>query len=133
MALQKQVKSVIFHDGISDDADRFLLQPPAVEYAENLRVDKAGSLKKRPGFGPTALTTVPNTTGTPFFIHAIGDSLYTLTEDGARSFTDGVWADTDLGGFLGNQKLTLESPPVGGMGHIDMLHYASCLLINFTM
>ena len=57
MPLNKATKTVLFSDGMGDDSDRFLLESPAVDYAENLRIDKTGSLQKRPGFGPDALTS----------------------------------------------------------------------------
>lgn len=109
MALKKTVKSVLLHDGMGDDSDRFLLEPPAVDYAENLRIDKTGSLQKRPGFGPDALGTVPNATGDPIAFQASGDNLHVLVEEGARTWDGTSWEEVDVAGFLGSSSLELES------------------------
>jgi len=123
MPLKRITKSVLLHDGMSDDVDRFLLESPAVDYAENVRFDKQGVLSKRPGFGPSELTTVQSPSGTPSVLHAIKSSLHALTDDGARSFDGSSWTETSVSGFLGTQTSVLETPPVGGMGHIDHLVY----------
>jgi hypothetical protein len=44
-----------------------------------------------------------------------------LTEDGARSFVNGNWTEVDVLGFIGTKKMDVETPPVGGMGHIDFI------------
>jgi hypothetical protein len=133
MALDRTRKSVIFHKGISDDADRFLLEPPAIDYAENLRIDKEGSFQKRPGFGPSALTTVPNADGDPFFIHAIQDNLHVLTEDGGRSY-DGSWSETPVDGFIGTGAAEVSTPPAAGMGHVDILPvYEASVLTRYVV
>lgn len=117
MPLQRATKSIVLHEGISDGADRFLVEPPAVDYAENYRVHKDGSLQKRPGFGPDALTAVPDADGEPFFLHGMGNSLHALTEDGSRTWDGSEWsASEDVDGFIGTSALTLETPTIRGLG-----------------
>ena len=116
MALDKQTKSVLFSEGMGDGTDRFLLEAPAIDYAENLRVDKQGSLQKRPGFGPDALSTVPNATGEPVAMMATGDSLHVVTENGARSWNGASWEETDASGFIGTSSIEVESQNFIGLG-----------------
>ena len=121
MPLETKVKTVLFHDGPFDETDRFLLREPATDYIENLQFHRKGNLQKRRG--NELVSTVPNPSGDPFFVQSIQNGLHVLTDTGARSFEDGEWSETDLGGFLGMQELLLETPPVGGMGHISMKPY----------
>jgi hypothetical protein len=116
MALDKQTKSVLFSEGMGDGTDRFLLEAPAIDYAENLRVDKQGSLQKRPGFGPDALGTVPNATGEPVAMMATGNSLHVVTENGARSWNGTSWEETDASGFVGTSRVEVESQNFIGLG-----------------
>jgi len=117
MPLQKATKTVLFHDGMGDDSDRFLLEPPSVDYAENLRIDKTGSLQKRPGFGPDALTSVPNSSGTPIALHGIGNDLHVLVDEGVRTWDGSGWREKDAKGFLGGSEVELETQSFLGLGH----------------
>jgi len=116
MALERKRKSVLFHQGISDGADRFLLEPPAIDYAENLMFHKDGSLQKRPGFGPDELTTVPNATGIPVAMLATDNSLHVVSENGARSWNGASWEETDASGFIGTSSVEVESQNFIGLG-----------------
>ena len=116
MALNKTVRSVLLHKGMSDDADRFLVEPPAVDYAENLRLEKEGSLRKRKGF--ESLGAPDGATGDTPGLYTIGDRLFALNENGAYVY-DGSWNTAKTSAFIGTKELTLETPPVYGMGHID--------------
>ena len=109
MPLNKATKTVLFSDGMGDDTDRFLLEPPSVDYAENLRIDKTGSLQKRPGFGPDALTTVPNGSGTPVAMHGMGNNLHVITKDGVKTWNGSGWREEDAKGFIGSSEVELES------------------------
>ena len=109
MPLNKATKTVLFSDGMGDDSDRFLLESPAVDYAENLRIDKTGSLQKRPGFGPDALTSVPNSSGAPIAMHGMSNDLHVLVNEGARTWNGTTWRETDAAGFLGGSEVELES------------------------
>jgi hypothetical protein len=117
MPLKKATKTVLFHDGMGDDSDRFLLEPPAVDYAENLRIDKTGSLQKRPGFGPDALTTVPDSSGTPVAMHGMGNDLHVITEEGARTWNGTEWRQVDANGFVGGSEMELESQNFLGLAN----------------
>ncbi|HUT56920.1 MAG TPA: hypothetical protein VNA25_03480 [Phycisphaerae bacterium] len=117
MALPTIVKTVLLHEGPFDETDRFLLRAPAVDYVENLHFHKRGNMQKRAG--SALLDTVPNVSGDPFFLHSIKNSLHVLTENGGRSLHEGAWTEVDAVGFVGTKELEVETPPVGGMGHIS--------------
>jgi hypothetical protein len=119
MPLDTKVKTVLMHDGPFDESDRFLLRAPATDYIENLQFHRQGNLQKRRGNAEIA--TVPNANGEPFFIQSIKNNLHVLTEDGGRSLSDGAWTEVDAVGFVGTKKMELETPPVGGMGHLDFV------------
>jgi len=132
MALDKQTKSVLFSEGMGDGTDRFLLEAPAIDYAENLRVDKQGSLQKRPGFGPDALGTVP-TTGSPGIIHAIGDALHVVADDGVFTYEGGSWETQTIPGFLGDINVIAEAPAQAGMGHVDTAWFDPYWIIAYEI
>lgn len=116
MALEKKVKSVLFYEGMSDDADRFLVEPPSVDYAENYRIDKHGSLQKRPGFGPDALTQVPDPQGSPFFLGSEKNRLYALDEQGVHTFREGGWDFAAVRGGIMSSDEALATQPFAGAG-----------------
>ena len=118
MPLDKVKKTVLFSKGMSDDHDRFLVEPPALDRTVNLRAHKTGSLEKRPGFGPNELTTVPDSSGQPFFLHSIRDKLYTFTETGAKAYdsVEDSWSSIDFSGFVGTKETFCETSPIIGLG-----------------
>lgn len=122
MPLQRATKSVIFHEGLSDGTDQFLLEPPSVDYVENLQPGD-GSFQKRMGFGPTELTSVPGAIGEPFFIHAIKDQLYVLDEAGAKSFDGTSWTSTNPTEFIGTKSVAVSTPIVHGLAHVTWAPY----------
>ncbi len=118
MPLDITTKTVLLHDGPFDESDRFLLRAPATDYIENLHFHKDGNLQKRPG--NTLLGTAPNASGSPVALHAIGDSLHVLTENGSRTWNGESWAETNVSGFVGTREMAFEAPPAAGMGHLDL-------------
>ena len=132
MPLDTAIKTVLLHDGPFDESDRFLLRAPATDYIENVHFHQDGSLKKRAG--NELLGTVPNASGSPVALHAIGDSLHVLTEDGARTWDGSAWSEKDVTGFIGTRSMALETPPVAGMGHIDMfIEYDAGTLVRYVV
>jgi hypothetical protein len=121
MPLQKAKRGVLFHKGLADGTDRFLLQPPAIDYAENLTLGKDGSFSKRYGFAEIA--QVPPEIGDPFVIHPIGDTLHVVGDSGAASFADNAWSTRSSPWFMCTERRIAETAAVGGMGHVDMLPY----------
>jgi len=122
MATETTTKTVLLHDGPFDETDRFLLRAPATDYIENLHFHQNGSLQKRAG--NELLTTVADAAippeGDPFFLYSVKNTLHTLAENGAYSYINGAWTSTNVPGFLGTKNMYLETPPVDGMGHIDV-------------
>ena len=132
MPLDTATKTVLLHDGPFDESDRFLLRAPATDYIENQHFHQNGSLKKRAG--NTLLGTVPNATGTPIALHAIGDSLHVLTQEGARAWDGASWSEANVTGFIGTKSMALETPPVGGMNHVDtFLEYDNGVLQRYVV
>lgn len=117
MPLNKATKTVLFSEGMGDGTDRFLLESPAVDYAHNLRIDKQGSLQKRPGFGPDVLASVPNSSGTPIAMHGIGSNLHVLVNEGARTWDGSAWRERDAKGFLGGSEVELETQSFRGLSN----------------
>jgi len=120
MALKKTVRSILLHKGMSDDADRFLVEPPAVDYAENLRLEKEGSFRKRKGFD--SLGSPSNPAGEPNTAFSFGNSLYLLQDNGAFVY-DGSWREARTSTFMGSKDVELETAPQYGVGHCDHAPY----------
>ncbi len=91
MALEPRTKSVQLAAGMREDADDFLIEPPAVEYVENGRYDKSGVIAKRRGFEALVDNGLGVSDGVPSFVHAIGNNLYTVHNGGVQAFDGAAW------------------------------------------
>ncbi len=103
MPLNKSTRSIFFNQGVSDDTDRFLLKSPAVDYIENYRYKKDGSFQKRPGNVALASTGgvypplgLQSQLGDPFFLHAIGDDLFTASTEGVYKYSGASQTWTEI-------------------------------------
>lgn len=98
MTLQKAKKSVQLYGGISDDVDSFLIQPPAIEYAENCHWrNKEGKLMKRLGSVKSTDTGKPSESADPTILHSIGDKLYAFgaTQSHEYDYIADSWSSKD--------------------------------------
>jgi hypothetical protein len=117
MPLQKAKKSVLFHKGIADGTDRFLLDPPSIDYAENLTLGKDGSFSKRYGF--TDLGSVTTATETPFALEIVNDNLLTVDAGGVHTFSGTAWEKTEFEGFIAESDIKIETGPIAGAAHMS--------------
>lgn len=117
MALQKQNKTILLSGGQRDDADEFLLEPPATAYVENGSFDKQGVISKRKGFDALASNGLTvGTNGEPSFLHAIGDDLYTVANDGVYRYDGSAWTAVD-GPEITRLSLECSTKPSKGASH----------------
>lgn len=121
MALNKAKRSVLFNKGIADGTDRFLLEPPAIDYAENLTLGKDGSFSKRMGFDQLAATGTPPQ-GEILFMREIGGNLHVLTDQGVSSLINGQWQHRAVSAFVASSSVEVETQVYAGMSSAD--HFA---------
>jgi hypothetical protein len=90
-----------------------LLEPPAIDYAENLQIGKEGSFQKRPGFD--LLTSVPTPSGDPFLLRSVGDRLFTLDDQSVRSFNGTSWNTVASKATIGTLAIEIDGQANHGL------------------
>ena len=124
MALRKARKQIQLHGGMSDNVDDFVIQPPAVEYAENCHWrGKDGHLKKRMGSIQRSIPSFDNSIDdAPTIFHNVNDLLYTFQRgtvhrlDPSDTLGDsGAFRKTTvLENYMGGEK-KVAMPPAEGL------------------
>ena len=134
MALEKQTKSIQLAQGMREDADDFLMEPPATEYIENGRFDKRGVISKRAGFDAlpsNGLTTAAD--GDPTFLHAIGDNLITVSKDAVHKFDGTSWTAVPSAAPISQSRRLLSSDAVRGMTNGDVISVTGGFLVVYAI
>ena len=117
MPLTKAKKQIQLFGGMADDTDDFLIQSPAVEYAENCHWrGKDGALTKRLGSTAATATGQPSETYAPTSLHAIGDKLHTFTNTTAYSYDETAddWDAVSSVPYYTENTLVANSPTLNG-------------------
>ena len=134
MALEKQTKSIQLAQGMREDADDFLMEPPATEYVENGRFDKRGVISKRQGFDAlpsNGLSTALN--GDPTFLHAIDDTLVTVSKDAVHKFDGASWTSVPSAAPITQSRRLLGTDAVRGMTCADVIQVTGGFLVVYEI
>ena len=133
MALEKQTKSFRLAAGMKEHVDDFLSESPSMEYIENGRFDKGGVISKRRGFDLLPSNGLTAADGDPSFLHAIGDSLYTVSNTAVHRFDGTSWQAPQGTGFLAKQEKILSTGPVKGLSHAASIRLPNSYVMTYEV